>query len=195
MIAPKNVKSPPVTINGRTMYLTNKEILPEVLLSKSQGKMTNALAKMLQLLCSRYAKKSNYAGYPYNDDMQSYAIMQLVHTWSKFDPAKSSNPFAFYTQCIKNSFNFYLNQEKRHRTLRDALMVDVGLTPSFGYSEGLDSDDREVMPVIDILRNEDAEPDPIARDERGFESVPVFTIDTDMPIDPDVLAEVEDGDV
>ena len=81
--------------------------------------MSNDLAKMLQLLTSRYAKKGNFANYTYNDDMQSYAMLMLVKTWNSFDPAKSSNPFAFFTQCIKNSFIQYLNYEKRQRDIRD----------------------------------------------------------------------------
>ncbi len=70
-------------------YLNNKDLLAQVLLSKKQSKMTNELAKMLQLLTSRYAKKGNFASYTYNDDMQSYAMLMIVKTWHGFDPAKA----------------------------------------------------------------------------------------------------------
>jgi DNA-directed RNA polymerase specialized sigma subunit len=95
--------------------------------------MTRELAKMLQLLCYRYANKGNYINYTYNDDMQAYAMMMLCKTWNAFDPEKSSNPFAFYTQCIKHSFSQFLNSEKRQRDIRDAILVDNGLNPSFTY--------------------------------------------------------------
>lgn len=72
-------------------------------------------------------------GNTYNDDMQGYAMMMLVKSWASFKPEKSDNPFAFYTQCIKNSFKQFLNQEKRHRTIRDALLVDSGMNPSYAY--------------------------------------------------------------
>ncbi len=58
----------------------------------------------------------------------------LVKTWDSFDPAKSSNPFAFFTQCIKNSFIQYLNYEQRQRDIRDEVLVDKGMSPSFGYT-------------------------------------------------------------
>lgn len=74
-------------------------------------------------------------GNSYNEDMQAYAMLMLVRTWNSFDLTKSNNPFAFFTQCIKNSFIQYLNQEKRQRTVRDLLLVDQGLNPSFGFIE------------------------------------------------------------
>jgi DNA-directed RNA polymerase specialized sigma24 family protein len=124
-VAPKPTK--------KVKYLNNRDLLAEVVKSKQQGKMTNELAKMLTLLTARYGKKGNFSGYTYNEDMQAYAMMMLVRTWNSFDPEKSSNPFAFFTQCIKHSFIQYLNQEKRQRTIRDELLVDNGLTPSYNY--------------------------------------------------------------
>lgn len=114
-------------------YLNNKDLLAQVILSKKNGKMTNELAKMLQLLTLRYGKKGNFANYTYNDDMQSYAMLMIVKTWNGFDPAKSSNPFAWFTQCIKNSFIQYLNYEKRQRDIRDEVLVDSGMLPSYNY--------------------------------------------------------------
>lgn len=125
--APAEVK--PKKVN----YLNNKDLLAEVILSKKNGQMTNKLALMLQMLCARYGKRGNFSGYTYNDDMQAYAMLMLVKTWNSFNPKKSKNPFAFFTQCIKNSFIQYLNNEKRHRTLRDELLLDQGRNPSFNY--------------------------------------------------------------
>lgn len=117
----------------KTFYLTNKDLLPAIIEAKQQGKLTDKLALMLQLLCAKYAKKGNFANYTYNDDMQAYAMLMLVRTWNSFDLAKSNNPFAFFTQCIKNSFRQYLNVEKRQRTVRDSLMVKNGLNPSYAF--------------------------------------------------------------
>ena len=114
-------------------YINNKDLLEQIKISKKNGKMSNELAKMLQLLCYRYANKGNYVNYTYNDDMQSYAMMMLCKTWGAFNVEKGSNPFAFYTQCIKHSFSQYLNAEKRQRDIRDAVLVDNGLNPSFTF--------------------------------------------------------------
>jgi hypothetical protein len=114
-------------------YINNRDLLIEVALSKVAGQLTDKLAHMLTMLCKRYATKGNYVGYTYNDDMQAYAMMMICRTWHKFDPEKSNNPFAFYTQCIKHSFIQFLNQEKRQRDIRDELLIKNGLNPSFTY--------------------------------------------------------------
>lgn len=117
----------------KTNYLNNADLLAEVIKSKEQGRMTDKLARMLTMLTSNYSKKHIFASYTYNDDMQAYAMMMLVRTWHKFDETRFSNPFAFYTQCIKSSFIQYLNQEKRQRVIKDEILVKKGLTPSFNY--------------------------------------------------------------
>lgn len=114
-------------------YLSKKELLGAVMESKGLGHMSDDLAFKLQLLASKYARSAQFARYTYNEDMQAYAMMMLVRTWNSFNPEKSDNPFAFFTQCIKNSFRQYLNLEKRQRNIRDELLVDKGLTPSYNY--------------------------------------------------------------
>jgi len=134
-------------------YLNNKDLLQEVLTSKEQEQMTNKLAHMLTMLCSRYGRRANFANYTYNEDMQAYAMMMLVRTWKSFNPAKSNNPFAFFTQCIKNSFIQFLNSEKRHRTLRDELMVNQGLNPSFTYQ--LEHEKKNEDRRLELAENKD----------------------------------------
>ncbi len=133
----------PVKSKRPVKYLNNKDLLAQVLLSKKQNKMSDHLARMLQLLTARYAKKGNFANYTYNDDMQSYAMLMVVKTWQGFDPAKSSNPFAWFTQCIKNSFIQYLNQEKRQRDIKDEVLVNKGMSPSFGYAYDINQEDKQ----------------------------------------------------
>lgn len=129
----KKIEAASAPKKKKKKYLNNKDLLAEVIRSKEQGKMTDTLARMLTMLTNNYSKRDNYAGYTYVDDMKAYAMMMIVRTWHKFDEEKSNNPFAFYTQCIKHSFIQYLNQEKRHRVLRDEILVKKGLTPSFNY--------------------------------------------------------------
>lgn len=129
-----------VVQNGTTIYLTNKELLAEVKNSKQKGRMSDLLARMLQLMCARYARKGNFVNYSYNEDMQSFAMMMLLRTWTAFNPEKGSNPFAFFTQCIKNSFIQYLKHEQRQRSVRDLLLISQGLNPSYGFSESGDKE-------------------------------------------------------
>lgn len=117
----------------KVKYLNNADLMVQIKLSKEQGMMNNELAKMLTMLTHNFSKQVKFANYTYNQDMRAYAMMMLVRTWHKFKEDQSNNPFAFYTQCVKNSFIQYLNQEKRQRLIRDEILVKKGLTPSFNY--------------------------------------------------------------
>jgi len=99
--------------------------------SRDHGKMTNKLAHMFMKLCERYATRSNWRGYTYNDEMRSQALLQLSQIGLQFDESKSQNPFAYYTAAITNSFTRVLNIEKRNQNLRDDILEANGLTPSF----------------------------------------------------------------
>ena len=120
-------------VQKKRNYLNNHDMLIEVQLSKAQGKMTDNLVKMLMTLCDRYSKKSNFANYSYVDDMKSCALLNLCKMWSGFNEEKSDNPFSYYTQCIKSSFIQFLNQEKKQRNVRDLLLIDGGMDPSFTF--------------------------------------------------------------
>lgn len=136
-------------------YLNNRDLLSEVLLSKLNNppKMTDKLARMLMMLCARYGRRGNFANYTYNEDMQAYAMMMLVRTWNSFNPEKSNNPFAFFTQCVKNSFIQYLNSEKRHRVIRDELMVNKGLNPSYTYQ--LEHEAKQEERKLELAENKE----------------------------------------
>ncbi len=133
-----------ITSNGKTIYLNNKELLIAVAESKEQDKMSDKLARMFMLLCTKYSKKGNWVNYTYNSDMVAYSLMMLCRTWKGFDPEKSSNPFAFYTQCVFNSFVQFENQERRQRNVRDLLLVKQGLNPSYTFQDECASDQHFV---------------------------------------------------
>jgi hypothetical protein len=99
--------------------------------NKEHGGINNNLAKMFIKLCERYATRSNWRGYTYNDEMRSTALLQLSQIGLQFDESKSQNPFAYYTAAITNSFTRVLNLEKRNQVIRDDILEEAGLNPSF----------------------------------------------------------------
>jgi hypothetical protein len=99
--------------------------------SRDHGNMTKKLALMFMKLCERYATRSNWRGYTYNDEMRSQALLQLSQIGLQFDESKSQNPFAYYTAAITNSFTRVLNIEKRNQNLRDDILEMNNLNPSY----------------------------------------------------------------
>ena len=99
--------------------------------SRDHGEMTRKLAMMFMKLCERYATRSNWRGYSYNEEMRGQALLQLSQIGLQFDENKSQNPFAYYTAAITNSFTRVLNIEKKMQNIRDDILEINGLTPSW----------------------------------------------------------------
>jgi len=99
--------------------------------SKEHGAMTRKLAMMFMKLCERYATRSNWRGYTYNEEMRGQALLQLSQIGLQFDESKSQNPFAYYTAAITNSFTRILNIEKKNQNIRDDILEMNGLNPSW----------------------------------------------------------------
>ena len=99
--------------------------------SKEHGRCTDNLAMMYLKLCERYATRSNWRGYTYNDEMQGQALLQLSQIGLQFNELKSQNPFAYYTAAVTNSFTRVLNIEKKMQDIRDDILEANGLTPSW----------------------------------------------------------------
>jgi len=99
--------------------------------SREHGQMTKKLAMMFMKLCERYATRSNWRGYTYNEEMRGQALLQLSQIGLQFDESKSQNPFAYYTAAITNSFTRILNIEKKNQNIRDDILEMNGLNPSW----------------------------------------------------------------
>jgi hypothetical protein len=99
--------------------------------SKDHGRATRTLATMYMKLCERYATRSNWRGYTYNEEMRGQALLQLSQIGLQFDESKSQNPFAYYTAAITNSFTRILNLEKKNQNIRDDMLEQAGLNPSW----------------------------------------------------------------
>ena len=117
---------------------------------KDHGTVTRTLATMYIKLCERYATRSNWSGYTYNEEMRGSALVQLTQIGLRFDESKSQNPFAYYTAAITNSFTHVLNAEKKNQNIRDDLLEQHGLTPSWTRQNSGKKEAHAHGPVINI---------------------------------------------
>jgi DNA-directed RNA polymerase specialized sigma subunit len=149
----------PVKKRVAKYYLTNADLLPAVLEAKQVGKITDKLARMLMLLTDRYSRKANFNGYSFREDMVSAALINLCQNALKFNPEKSSNPFAFYTTAIKNSFLQFMLDEKKQRYIRDTLLVESGHNASHSFMDsGKSSDDINSFASIKEVKTPEYNP-------------------------------------
>ena len=121
-------------------YLSNKEMYAEVIKCQENDEISDKLGKMFMILARRYATKPNFAGYSYKDEMISHGVVACVASLHKFNAEKGNNPFAYYTSIIHNAFIQILNREKNQHNIRDELLIQAELNPSFGYQERHNND-------------------------------------------------------
>jgi hypothetical protein len=117
------------------VYLTNKELLAEVIECKKTGVMSNKLGAMFMKMVHKYGTKVNFCNYSYLEEMKGNAIVGLVKNWQSFDSDKYSNAFAYYTSCIHNQFIQELNYEKKQQKTRDVHLVLEGAYGSWSFQD------------------------------------------------------------
>lgn len=78
-------------------------------------------------IATHLSYKSNFINYTFKDDMISDGIENCLTAVAKFDPAKSSNPFAYYTQVIYFAFIRRIQKEKKQQATKYKLMENMDI--------------------------------------------------------------------
>lgn len=100
-------------------YLSNKEIMPEILEYIRTGRASERYAWIVFTIAQRLATKPNFTNYTWKDDMISHAVSTCLKYSKNFDSEKYDNPFAYLTTICYNAFQAYLNTQKKHRIIKD----------------------------------------------------------------------------
>jgi DNA-directed RNA polymerase specialized sigma subunit len=85
-------------------FIDPQELKEEIIKSKEQNELTKRAVEMLTLMATEASKKLKYRDEEDRKDCIAFALMDVVRYWRSFNPEKSNNPFAYFTQMIKNGF-------------------------------------------------------------------------------------------
>lgn len=94
---------------------------------KPEPEPPRAISEAILLIPQRLATKGNFSGYTYRDEMVSDAIENIVRYYRNFDPAKSKNPFAYFTQIAYYAFIRRIQIEKKNSYTKHKLIQNSGL--------------------------------------------------------------------
>lgn len=83
------------------------------------------IADSFYKIAKRYSSKPNFSGYTYKDDMIGEAIYICIRYAHNFNPEKSNNAFAYFTQYCHNAFIQYINKEKKYTKFKFDLLKDA----------------------------------------------------------------------
>jgi len=78
-------------------------------------------------IANHLAYKANFINYSFRDDMVSDAIENCLVAAEKFDPTKSANPFAYYTQITYYAFIRRIQKEKKQQATKYKLLENIDI--------------------------------------------------------------------
>lgn len=85
-------------------YVKNADLLRAFKESEENGQLTPEIIQMFLLMVEGISKKMAYKNPEDKEDCMSFAMEDLCKYWNRFNPEKSNNPFAYFTQIAKNGF-------------------------------------------------------------------------------------------
>lgn len=161
---------------ARTHYVDNKQLYTEMIKyinkcneAKKEGeprpKVPDYVGICIMQIANRLATKPNFVGYSYKDEMIADGIENCLTYLHNFNPDKSNNPFAYFTQIIYYAFLRRIQKEKKHAYIKHksfmnslvANMVDVAPEDQLYLSSALVHVDARVTDLIEAFESKEQE--------------------------------------
>lgn len=99
----------------------------------------NYIGECILKIATRLATRPNFNNYTYKDDMILDGIENCIQYLHNFDPNKSKNPFAYFTQIIYYAFLRRIMKERKQAYIKTKILTS--LPPSFFQELGMSPDD------------------------------------------------------
>ena len=134
-------------------YVNNKELLAalidyraEVAVAKSKDlpkpRISNYLGECFLKIATHLSYKPNFVNYMFRDDMISDGIENCVQYIHNFDPNKSRNPFAYFTQIIHYAFLRRIQKEKKQLDIKTKIIEKTGFDEVMAVDDNAMSGDN-----------------------------------------------------
>jgi hypothetical protein len=104
-----------------------------------QGKppIPNYLGDCFLKIATHLSYKPNFVNYMFREDMISDGIENCVQYIHNFDPEKSTNPFAYFTQIIHYAFLRRIQKEKKQLEIKNKIIERSGFDEVMMVDDGL----------------------------------------------------------
>lgn len=133
-------------------YVNNPEFLKEMKVhiaavkkakkgNKAMPQVSEYIGECIVSIANKLANKPNFVNYPFREEMISDGIENSLQYLNNFNPLKSSNPFAYFTQIIYFAFVRRIQKEKKHLATKYR-MIEESLLDLSGDSEGIASNGK-----------------------------------------------------
>jgi len=142
-------------------YVDNKKFLEAMIehrekieKAEKQGKtkpvVTNYIGACFLKIANHLSYRPNFINYTFRDDMISDGIENCLQYMNNFNPEKSKNPFAYFTQIIYYAFIRRIQKEKKQMQIKSKLIANAGVENMMDQLVGDDSQYQSQM--LDYLQ-------------------------------------------
>ena len=140
---PKAPKKPKQYVNNADFLQALIEYQEKTKLSKENKTpsppIPNYIGECFMKIAEGLSHKPNFINYTYRDEMMADGIENCLMYFSNFDPTKSKNPFAYFTQIIYYAFLRRISKEKKqlyvkYKATELAGIFDESSDPDSDYS-------------------------------------------------------------
>ncbi len=118
-------------------YVNNKEFLAALikyredveiarLQDKTKPVIPRYIGECFLKIANHLSFKPNFVNYMFKEDMISDGIENCVQYIHNFDPEKSKNPFAYFTQIIHYAFLRRIQKEKKQLEIKTKIIERTG---------------------------------------------------------------------
>jgi len=103
----------------------------------------NYIGECFMKIAEGLSHKPNFINYTYREEMMSDGIENCLMYFSNFDPTKSKNPFAYFTQIIYYAFLRRIQKEKKQLYVKYKATEQMGILDEMELMEFDDGTTRQ----------------------------------------------------
>ena len=142
-------------------YVNNKEFLYAIVAYKKDIREAEAagqpkpvipryIGECFLKIATHLSYKPNFVNYMFKDDMICDGIENCVQYINNFNPEKSTNPFAYFTQIIHYAFLRRIQKEKKQLEIRQKIIERSGFDEVMSADE--DGKSSEYNSIKDAIQ-------------------------------------------
>jgi DNA-directed RNA polymerase specialized sigma24 family protein len=118
---------------------------------EQRPQISNYIGECFLKIATHLSYKPNFVNYMFREDMICDGIENCVQYIENFNPEKSKNPFAYFTQIIYYAFLRRIQKEKRQLEIKNKILDKSGYEVAFHTDDkGASSDYNTIKENVQI---------------------------------------------
>ena len=126
--------------------------------NRKKPEVTNYIGECFLKIANHLSYRPNFINYTFRDDMISDGIENCLQYMDNFNPDKSNNPFAYFTQIIYYAFIRRIQKGKKQIQIKSKLIANTGVENMMDQLQGDDAQYQSQL--LDFLQRNLKEEEP-----------------------------------